>query len=61
MNKYKTFVVTTVYLFVLNLIFSFLIYKYLLLSNVLFYLLESISVSSIICLISSFFKEKVKK
>ena len=61
MNKYKTLVITTIYLFVLNIVFSFLIYKCLYLSNIFFYLLESISVSTIICLISELFKGKVKK
>ena len=60
MNKYKLLIISTLYFFVLNTIFSLLIYRYLHLSNVFFYLLESISVAAILNLISSLFREKLK-
>ena len=61
MNKYIKLIITTVYLLILNTTFSLLIYKYLHLSNIFFYLLESITVCTILCLISKLFKEKAKK
>lgn len=60
MNKYKTLIISILYFFILNTTFSLLIYKYLHLSNVYFYLLESIGVATILYLISSLFKEKLR-
>lgn len=61
MNKYKLLIISVVYLFILNIVFSLLLYNYINLSNFFFYLLESISVSTIIVFISELFKGKLKK
>ena len=61
MNKYKELIYTTIYLFVLNVVFSLLIYNHFSLSNTYFYLLESVTISSIINIINNLFKEKISK
>ena len=60
-NKYKTLTITTFYLLSLNIIFIILLYKHISLSNVFFYLLGSITISTAINLISELFKGKTKK
>ena len=61
MKKYKKLIITTTYLFLLNIVFSLMIYKTLTFSYIIFYFLESTLFSSIVNLISYPFKEKLKK
>lgn len=61
MKNFKDLSITILYLFILNIVFSLLIYKDLTLSSVLFYLLESITFGSIINLISIPFKKEIRK
>ena len=61
MNKYRNFIITTLYLWSLNIIFIILLYKSISIDNIFFYLLESIGVSAFINLVSEFFKDKTKK
>ncbi len=60
MNKYKVFILTTLYIFTLNLILTIFLYKYISFLNICFYLFESITVSVIISLIALIFKKKEK-
>lgn len=61
MKKFKNLIITITYLFIVAIIFSFLIFKKLTISNILFYLLESITFGLIINLITCPFKEKINK
>lgn len=61
MKKFKNLIITITYLFIVAIIFSFLIFKKLTISNILFYLLESIAFGLIINLITCPFKEKTNK
>ena len=61
MNKYKTLIITTIYLLVIETVFNILLYQYINISNLFFYLLQSITISSVINIISSLFKEKINK
>lgn len=61
MKKYKKLIITTIYLFVLNIVFSLMIYKTLTFSYIIFYFLESTLFSCIVNLISYPFKEKINK
>lgn len=61
MKKYKNLIITTTYLFIIAIIFSFLIFKNLTISNILFYLLESITFGLIINLMACPFKEQKNK
>ena len=62
MNKHKSFLLITGYLFILNIIFSCLLFKDITTDEVIYYLLESITLSGIINIISNIpKKEKTKK
>lgn len=61
MKKFKNLIITITYLFIMAIIFSCLIFKKLTISNILFYLLESITFGLIINLITCPFKEKINK
>lgn len=61
MKNFKDLSITILYLFILNIVFSLLVYKDLTFSSVLFYLLESITFGSIINLISTPFKGQIRK
>ncbi len=61
MKKYKSLIFITGYLFIQNIVFALLVYNHITLSNTIFYLLESITISSIISLITIPFKDKISK
>ena len=61
MSKYKLFIVTTLYLLSLNIIFNVLIFNNLIIQNILFYIFESITISTILNIIIELFKNKTKK
>ena len=61
MNKYLKLFVFIIYLFVLNITFSLLVFNHIYLSSILFYLFEAVSVSIIMTMISNLFKGKAKK
>ncbi len=61
MNKFRMFIITSLYLLCLNIVFIILIYHHLALTNTIFYALISIPTSAIINLLSELFKEKAKK
>ena len=61
MSKYKTLIITTIYLFVIEIVFNILLYKHLTIDNIVFYLLQSITISSIINIISEFFEKTTRK
>ncbi len=61
MNKFKMFIITSLYLVCLNIVFTILIYHRLGITNTIFYILISIVISSIINLLSELFKRKGKK
>ena len=60
-NKYKTLIVTSLYLLSLNIVFIILLYKHISISNMFFYFLGSITLSATINIITELFKGKVKK
>ena len=61
MSKHKLFIITTLYLISLNIVFNSLVLNNLNLENILFYIFESITISTIINIISETFKNKTKK
>ena len=61
MNKFRMFIITSLYLFCLNIVFIILIYHHLGLTNTIFYALISIFSSALINLLSELFKGKGKK
>lgn len=61
MKKYKNLITISTYLFILGITFSLLIYKNISLKFILFNILESIAISSIICIISHFKNNKINK
>ena len=61
MKKYKNLIITIAYLFITAITFTILIFHNLSISNILFYLFESITFGLIINLIVCPFKEKTSK
>ena len=61
MKNYSLFIITIVFLLFLNLLFNIIIFKHVKFSNVFFYLLESLMVSSLLFLIIQLFSLPFKK
>ena len=51
-NKYKTLIVTSLYLLSLNIVFIILLYKHISISNMFFYFLGSITLATLLSFIS---------
>lgn len=60
-NKFKLFNVISIYFLILNIVFTLLIYKKIVFINIIFYFLESVFISSIVCLATYFIRGKWKK
>ena len=60
-NKFKLFNVISIYFLILNIVFTLLIYKKIVFINIIFYFLQSIFISSIVCLATYFIRGKWKK
>ncbi|MBQ6546925.1 MAG: LTA synthase family protein [Bacilli bacterium] len=61
MNKYIKPIVFTLYIFILNIVFSLLMFKHIYFSSILFYFFEAVTVSLILSIISNLFKGKANK